>query len=102
MMLFYLLVGHALADFPLQGQFLAEAKNPTKPIGEKWWPMALPMHGLIHGGAVAIITGSLTLGIIEWFLHTIIDYFTCIGKIDLYVDQYLHIMLKFLYWIVIV
>ena len=37
MILFWLMVGHALADYPLQGDFLAKAKNRTAPIpGVPW------------------------------------------------------------------
>lgn len=36
-----LVAGHALADYPLQGDFLARAKNRTAPIaGFPWWQEA--------------------------------------------------------------
>jgi hypothetical protein len=55
------LVGHAVADYPLQGDFLA-------------WTQALAAHALIHAGAVALATGSAALGVPEFACHAAIDY----------------------------
>jgi hypothetical protein len=89
-----LIVGHALADYPLQGDFLARAKNCTAPIpGFPWW-QALTAHAIIHGGAVGIITGRIDLGIYEAVLHFWTDHLKCRGKIDLNTDQAIHIVCK--------
>lgn len=69
-----LLFGHALADYPLQGDFLARAKNHTAPIPGVPWQWALFMHVVIHSGVVLIITGSGLLAIFELFAHATIDY----------------------------
>lgn len=96
-LLFWMMVAHALCDYPLQGDWIAVAKNPTSEPGKTLWPWVLPMHGLIHGGAVALITGSVGLGIVEAILHCGIDYTKCRGKISYGQDQLLHWGLKVLY-----
>lgn len=99
-MLFWLIVGHALADYPLQGDFLAKAKNRFAPIpGFPWW-QALGAHAVIHGGAVAFITGNVWLGLAEIAAHFITDDLKCRGKIGLNADQAIHIGCKVL-WAVI-
>ena len=96
-MLFWLAVGHALADFPLQGPFLSEAKNRNTAIGKSFWHWALPAHGAIHGGAVALITGSVWLGIAEAYAHMAIDYAKCEGWLSVDADQALHAACKVLW-----
>lgn len=99
-MLFWLIVGHALADYPLQGDFLAKAKNRPNPIpGFPWW-QALGAHAVIHGGAVAFVTCSIWLGLAEITAHFITDDLKCRGKIGLNADQAIHIGCKVL-WAVI-
>jgi hypothetical protein len=52
-MVIALLAGHALADYPLQGDFLSKAKNRAAPIpGVPYW-QALGAHVAIHGAFVA-------------------------------------------------
>ncbi|MEX0809885.1 MAG: DUF3307 domain-containing protein [Dongiaceae bacterium] len=95
--LFLLLVGHALADFPLQGDFLAQAKDRHSAIGEKVWPEALTAHALIHGGAVFVVTGSLVLALAETVVHAAIDFAKCEKLISFRQDQLLHILCKCLW-----
>lgn len=92
-----LLVGHALADYPLQGDFLARAKNITAPIpGVPWW-QALAAHSLIHAGAVGFLTGSAWLGAAEFGAHFLIDHAKCKGLIGFNLDQALHVAFKALW-----
>ncbi len=101
MMAVLLVAGHAVSDYPLQGDFLAKAKNRTAPIpGFPWW-QALGAHAAIHGGMVALITGIWWLFLAEAVLHFITDDLKCRGKIDLNTDQAIHIGCKIL-WLVIV
>lgn len=94
MMLFWLIVGHFVADYPLQGDFLARAKNRLQPIpGFPWW-QALGAHATIHGGFVAFLTGSIWLGLAEIAAHFVIDDLKCSGRISLNTDQALHIVCK--------
>lgn len=89
-----LLVGHAVADYPLQGDFLSRAKSYKNPIpGIDWW-IALTMHCLIHAGAVWFITNSVTLAACEFFAHFAIDTAKCGGYISFRTDQLLHIACK--------
>lgn len=93
-LLFALLVGHALADYPLQADFLAKAKNHTAPIpGIDWW-IALSAHALIHGGTVAVLTGSVAMGVAETVLHFGIDWLKCDGRTSFRTDQALHVACK--------
>ena len=92
--LFLLLVGHAVADYPLQGDFLSRAKSYKNPIpGIDWW-IALAMHCLIHAGAVWVVTGSTLLAVCEFVVHFIIDIAKCGGRISFRTDQLLHSIFK--------
>lgn len=92
-----LIFGHALADYPLQGEFLAKAKNRMAPIpGFPWW-QALTAHAVIHAGTVYIITSNLFLGVAELIAHWITDDLKCRGKIDLNTDQAIHIICKIIW-----
>lgn len=70
---FALVIGHALADYPLQGDFLAKAKNHTSPIPGVPWYQALTAHALIQAGIVWVITGSSDLALLEFVCHWCID-----------------------------
>ena len=93
-MFFLLLVGHAIADYPLQGQFLAEGKNRHTTLGKVYWPHALAAHSIIHGGFVTAITGSAALGVAEAMAHGVTDWVKCEGRISLNTDQAVHIACK--------
>jgi hypothetical protein len=96
----FLIVGHALCDYPLQGEFLARAKNRTAPIaGVPFW-QALSAHAIIHGGAVALITGMPMLGLAEAVAHWLIDDAKCRGRIGFNQDQLLHVACK-ITWVII-
>lgn len=92
-----LLVGHALADYPLQGDFLAKAKNRTAPIPGVPWPHALGAHAAIHGGVVWLVTGIWWLGALEAVAHAYIDDAKCRGVIGYHTDQALHVLCKVLW-----
>jgi hypothetical protein len=91
---FAMLCGHALADYPLQGDFLAKAKNHRAPVaGVPSW-IALWAHSLIHGGVVMALTGMWQLGVLETIAHAAIDWAKCEGITNLEVDQLLHVLCK--------
>jgi len=103
---FALIIGHVLADYPLQGQFLALAKNRhadsaallgvlEAPRG--LWIHALTAHSLIHCAAVWLISGSLLLGLVELVLHWLIDFARCEKKIGFTMDQLQHVGCKIVY-----
>jgi len=95
--LFLMLLGmHWICDYPLQGQFLsdAKAKGPLRVYH-------LIAHAGIHGAGVALVTGNVWLGLAEWVLHTLIDEAKIRGKTTFAQDQALHIACKLL-WLVLV
>jgi hypothetical protein len=89
-----LVAGHALCDYPLQGDFLARAKNRAAPLPGVPWYQALGSHAVIHGGAVALLTGIPLLGLAEALAHAFIDDLKCTGRIGFNTDQALHIVCK--------
>lgn len=94
--LILLLLAHALADFPLQGEFLSRLKSKHSGINIPWqWGMLY--HCLIHAGLVWLITDSWIFFIFEFVAHWVIDYLKCDNKISFTVDQGLHIWCKILY-----
>lgn len=92
--LFLLIVGHFLADYPLQGDFISKAKNPMNPVtGVPWmWPMVA--HCTIHSAFVYVITGNWILAVGEFIMHFYIDVKKCYFHIDFNEDQVLHIICK--------
>lgn len=95
-----LLVGHALADYPLQGDFLSRAKNRVAAIAGVPWYQALGAHSLIHAGIVGAITGSVWLAAAEFVSHFVIDDLKCTGRLTFNQDQSLHMVCK-LVWLLI-
>jgi Protein of unknown function (DUF3307) len=93
--LWMLIFGHALADYALQSGDMAVGKNSKLNDGENVpWPYWLLAHGVIHGGVVTILTGSVWLGFAECIIHTITDKLKCSGIINLHQDQAIHIASK--------
>jgi len=89
---FYLLAAHWLADYPLQGDFLSKAKQ-SGPLRV----YHLIAHAGIQGAGVALVTGSLWLGLAEWIVHTLIDEAKVRGMTAFAQDQALHIACKALW-----
>ena len=85
---------HMLADFPLQGEFLAVGKNRHLPLGKMYWKVCLLAHSTIHGFMVYLPTNSVTLGLMETVAHAAIDAAKCENKISLNTDQALHLLCK--------
>lgn len=104
--LFALLIGHAICDFALQGEFLSTAKNRHANLerffGEKevprgLWFHALGAHSFIHAAPVWILTGSVGLAAMEVILHWLIDFAKCEGWTKFGTDQFLHFACKVTY-----
>jgi hypothetical protein len=99
---FKMLVAHAVCDYPLQGDFLARAKNHRAPVPGVPWALALSAHAVIQAGAVWLITGSALLGALELACHAITDYEKCDGAIDFAQDQALHVFCKIVWaWLAV-
>ena len=102
--IFLLFAGHALMDYPLQGEFLSTCKNrhllhklqdPARPV--EIWPWCMTAHCLLHAAMVWAITGCFITGLIELVLHWIIDFAKCENWTTLNQDQILHCICKILY-----
>ncbi|MEM7602270.1 MAG: DUF3307 domain-containing protein [Verrucomicrobiota bacterium] len=102
-LLFALVIGHALADFPLQGDFLSRGKNRNgtppqladgKANPSDLWVYLMTAHCLIHAGFVWVITGIFAFALAEFVLHWIIDALKCEGRTSFAMDQWLHILTK--------
>ena len=89
--LFLMIFAHALADYPLQGDFLSTAKNHRAPIVGVPFYQALGAHSVIHAGFVGLITGSIWLAFAEFIVHAATDYAKCDGRISYNTDQAIHI-----------
>lgn len=107
-MLWWLVVGHAVADFWAQSDALARMKNrhrdsavfaPPGQAPQTIWPYALTAHALMHGAAVALATGSVPLGIAESAAHWMIDFAKCEGWIGIHRDQAMHLACKVAWWL---
>lgn len=84
-----LIAAHFVADYPLQGDFLAKAKADG-PL--RVWHLF--GHSAIHGGAVLLITGSLLLALLETAAHMAIDEAKVRGWTTFAQDQALHVVCK--------
>ncbi len=103
-MFFYLLAAHALMDFPMQAGPMATEKSRhsrTELQKQVPWYYWLTAHALVHGLAVAFITGSVGYGIAETVCHWVIDFAKCDGWTNIHIDQALHVLCKVL-WVVMI
>ncbi len=106
---FAFLIGHAVADYSLQSEFIALAKSRHSDLSSTFrngaqpglWIHALGAHSLVHAGAVWIISGSVILALAELILHSIIDFVKSENWISLNADQALHCLCKLVYAILL-
>jgi len=106
--LWWLIVGHCIADFWAQSPDMAKGKNRHRVIDpaslppgqtlQRVWPYFLTAHAVIHGAAVAAITGNVWLGLAETAAHWVIDFSKCEGWFGIHVDQALHGACKIAWW----
>jgi len=98
-------ISHALCDFPLQGRFIAIAKNRHADLSEYFggwppkhvWVHVLSAHSLIHAGGVWLISGSVVLGLAEFVLHWLLDFGKSENLTSFHTDQMLHYLCKIIY-----
>jgi len=107
-MLFLLLVGHAIADFALQSDAMAKGKNrhnkSEPPPGAKpqvCWYYWLTAHALIHGGVVWLVTGLWIFGLMETIAHWLIDFGKCENWYGIHEDQLMHLLCKLFYILIL-
>lgn len=94
-------IAHALADYPLQGDYLARMKCRSQAGNASEWFIALTAHSLVQAGGVWFVSGSVALGVIELCLHWLIDLGKGEGKFGYVTDQSLHLVCKLGYVIVL-
>jgi len=110
--LFILLIfAHALADFGLQSNTMAqrksrlyekklkieyEKKNPTEKFQPLWF-FFLFAHSIIHGLCIWALTENMTWALLEIPFHFIIDSLKTHGKTNIHGDQFLHLCTKIFY-----
>jgi hypothetical protein len=90
---FLLAAAHAVADWPLQPGDMGNAKRPGG-NARIHWTFALGCHSLIHGGAVALVTGQWWIGALETVAHAMIDGAKCRLGFSNAMDQVLHFACK--------
>jgi hypothetical protein len=104
LLLLLLFAGHALCDFPWQNDFLSRSKNPRSTLefrrdfGEHGWILVMFAHALIHAGMVAWLTGSVVLGLAEFLIHAVVDYWRCFNRLTFTQDQAIHYACKVAWW----
>lgn len=105
-MLYFMICGHALADFALQSDAMARGKNRNRqnevapPPGVQFqptWYYWLTGHALIHGLMVSFATGIWWLGCFEAIAHWLIDFGKCDKKYGVNTDQAFHFACKILW-----
>jgi hypothetical protein len=97
-----LIIAHFLADYPLQGEFLAKFKSPlvyTQMVRDNiqprfHWFWILSAHCAIQAGGVLYVTNSLILAIIDYNVHFYVDLAKCRGRITFNQDQTYHIITR--------
>lgn len=95
------MVVHALADFPLQGSFIARQKSRAHADSRSDWIVALSAHCVIHAGGVWLVSGSLAFAAIGFCLHGLIDLGKGEEKYGIAVDQLFHVTCKLGYVLVL-
>lgn len=105
-LLFFLIAGHALMDFALQGDVIATCKcrKSTNPIQKDVpWYYWLTAHALLHGAAVGVVVhmaggfNPVTVAVyatLETVVHWVIDLVKCEGYTTIHQDQAIHIICK--------
>jgi len=102
-LLFYLIAGHFIADYPLQSDTIGINKHRlAKTELQKYvpWYYWLTGHAFTHGAMVGLATGIYWLGCLETIAHFLIDLGKCEKKYGLVVDHILHFICKII-WLVI-
>ncbi len=104
LLVFWLLVGHSVCDYPLQTEWMVRSKvrRAVQPSSSSRrpdliWLHVLSSHALIHGGAVALITQNMGLGLAETAAHWVIDFGKGERWYGFHTDQFLHLGCKLLW-----
>lgn len=101
--IFWLLVAHFIADYPLQSSEMGKYKNKrnqplppdskAKPVSV--WFAYMTAHAFVHAGLVGLVVGW-ELGLLLGFCHWIQDYIKCRYQYSPNIDQIIHILVLIL------
>jgi len=96
--IFWLMVAHFIADYPLQTSEMGKYKNKrnqpippdskAKPV--KVWFAYLTSHAFVHAGLSALVVG-VPFGFLIGLVHWIQDYYKCKIQYSPNIDQIIHI-----------
>ena len=111
-MLFFLIAGHTLGDFPLQNTEMATCKCRRSKLplqSEVPWYYWMTAHALVHALIAGLIVWACTgrqetgilIGLLEFVVHWIIDVLKCENVTNIHIDQALHIICKLTWWTLI-
>jgi len=91
-----LVLGHFVADYIFQSEFIAINKSHITNItkGAVPWYYVMTSHVSGHALMVYLITGNIGLGLLEMIVHFMTDCAKCEGLINIHVDQLIHIACK--------
>lgn len=93
-----LLWAHVIADGPLNTATISKGKRPWLKEGRGLrFVVYHLMHSFIHAGFVLLITGSIALAAAEFVVHLVTDALKVADVIDARLDQFIHIVVKFLW-----
>ena len=98
--IFWLLVAHFIADYPLQtlemGKYKNKRNQPTPPDNKakpvSVWFAYLTSHAFVHAGLSALVVG-FPLGFAIGLTHWIQDYCKCKIQYSPNLDQLIHIFI---------
>lgn len=101
-LLWWLLCAHALTDYVLQTDMMANRKQvkvgprwdylKTDPYGPWWWWMLA--HGMVNGLGVLYVTQSVPLSVGEVLVHCTLDILKSLGYLTTNQDQVGHLASK--------
>lgn len=109
-LIFLLLCGHAVGDFALQNEFIAANKSrlarerftpEQRQSMETIWPWLLSAHAMHHGLIVYFITQNFWICFLETVAHTMIDFGKGERWYSFHTDQYLHVLTK-IFWALLI
>lgn len=93
-----LVAGHFLADYVFQTDAIATGKNrnldPAK-FGVNWYYW-MTAHAVTHSVPVYLLTGSVWWALFEFTTHWLIDWGKCENLYKLHVDQFFHMLSKYI------
>lgn len=87
--LLYLVFGHYIGDYALQGEYIAREKANSLHV--------LVAHCAIQAGTVLLATNEPGLALIEFGIHAIVDTAKCRGIISFNLDQAIHLLCRVFY-----